>query len=358
MQQYLDLVQHIFATGTRKENRTGVDTISTFGYYYEHDMKSGFPLLTTKSISWKNIVIENLWFLSGQPDISFLQRHGCKFWDPWVDDKGKVPSAYGSFWTNFPASAEPELVEPRLPSGNDYVEVACLPPQEVDKGHTLCGRVFESKSNGSFRVIRFTRYDAEGRGLFDIQFEGTGSVKKAVRQDVIQNGEVRDRYAKVICGVGYYGELENQTPIDKDLRKVWLHMMDRCYNPDCKEYPWYGLKGVTVCKRWLNFANFHKDCRSLPNWHNKLAAPNLYALDKDFYSASTYSQQTCVWLRHEDNRLYAHAKAVRVQFPDGEARVFVSAAEAAVASKLKKSRVLTCIHRGEAHQDHSFSWAS
>lgn len=103
MKQYLDLVQHVLDTGTRKENRTGVDTLSTFGYYYEHDLREGFPLLTTKNVSWKNIVVEMLWFLSGQTDISILKRHGCKFWDAWVDpETGKVPSAYGNFWRHFP----------------------------------------------------------------------------------------------------------------------------------------------------------------------------------------------------------------------------------------------------------------
>ena len=57
MRQYLDLVKHVLANGTRKENRTGVDTLSTFGYYYEHDLREGFPLLTTKAVSWKNTVI-------------------------------------------------------------------------------------------------------------------------------------------------------------------------------------------------------------------------------------------------------------------------------------------------------------
>lgn len=102
MKQYLDLVRHVLATGTRKENRTGVDTLSTFGHYYEHDLRDGFPLLTTKSVSWKNIVVEMLWFLSGQTDIGILQRHGCKFWDAWADPSGKVPSAYGNFWRHFP----------------------------------------------------------------------------------------------------------------------------------------------------------------------------------------------------------------------------------------------------------------
>ena len=102
MKQYLDTVRETLAVGTRKPNRTGVDTISTFNINYEIDLREGFPLLTTKEISWKNIVIENLWFLSGQTDISILRKHNCKFWDPWADKDGKVPSAYGNFWRHFP----------------------------------------------------------------------------------------------------------------------------------------------------------------------------------------------------------------------------------------------------------------
>lgn len=102
MQPYLDLVREVLARGTRKPNRTGVDTLSTFNHNYEIDLARGFPLLTTKEISWKNIVIENLWFLSGDTRISLLKKHGCKFWDPWADDDGLVPSAYGNFWRHFP----------------------------------------------------------------------------------------------------------------------------------------------------------------------------------------------------------------------------------------------------------------
>ncbi|MFT5259726.1 MAG: thymidylate synthase [Saprospiraceae bacterium] len=103
MKQYLNAVQTALTKGTRKHNRTGVDTLSTFNINYSIDVSEGFPLLTTKEISWKNIVIENLWFLSGSTDIRLLQKHGCKFWDPWADPKtSKVPSAYGNFWRHFP----------------------------------------------------------------------------------------------------------------------------------------------------------------------------------------------------------------------------------------------------------------
>ena len=102
MKAYLELVEEVLKKGTRRENRTGVDTISTFNHNYEIPLSDGFPLLTTKDISWKNIVVENLWFLSGNTDIGLLKKHDCKFWDPWADEQGRVPSAYGNFWRHFP----------------------------------------------------------------------------------------------------------------------------------------------------------------------------------------------------------------------------------------------------------------
>tara|TARA_Y100001934_G_C12307561_1_gene753219 strand:- start:183 stop:1061 length:879 start_codon:yes stop_codon:yes gene_type:complete len=109
LKQYLDVVNEVLTRGTRKTNRTGVDTISRFNLNYEIDMNQGFPLLTTKEISWKNIVVENLWFLSGDTHIELLRRHGCKFWDPWADANNRVPSAYGNFWRNFPTVQNDQL---------------------------------------------------------------------------------------------------------------------------------------------------------------------------------------------------------------------------------------------------------
>jgi thymidylate synthase len=119
VKQYLDLVRHVLSNGTRKPSRTGVDTISTFNENYEIDLRQGFPLLTTKEISWKNIVVENLWFLSGETHIGLLKKHGCKFWDPWADESGRVPSAYGNFWRHFPVH-EGSAVDPRA-TFNDQV---------------------------------------------------------------------------------------------------------------------------------------------------------------------------------------------------------------------------------------------
>lgn len=100
--QYLEAARTILNEGTRKPNRTGIDTISAFAVPMRFDLREGFPLLTTKKISWWHIVAENLWFLSGETHIGFLKKHRVKFWDAWADEDGFVPSAYGNFWRHFP----------------------------------------------------------------------------------------------------------------------------------------------------------------------------------------------------------------------------------------------------------------
>jgi thymidylate synthase len=120
VKEYVDLVSLVLEHGTRKPNRTGVDSLSIFNHNYVIDLRRGFPLLTTKEISWKNIVVENLWFLSGETDIRLLKKHGCKFWDPWADETGRVPSAYGNFWRHFPVHDQ----EGRA-SFNDQVRWVC-----------------------------------------------------------------------------------------------------------------------------------------------------------------------------------------------------------------------------------------
>ena len=107
MEAYLEIVRRVMETGTRKPNRTGVDTLSAFHVSYAISLAEGFPLLTTKRIHWKNIVVENLWFLSGEPTIRLLRRHGCRFWEPWASAEGRVPSAYGHLWRHHPGSRGP-----------------------------------------------------------------------------------------------------------------------------------------------------------------------------------------------------------------------------------------------------------
>jgi thymidylate synthase len=78
--QYLKLLKDILDNGTEKEIRNG-KTLSVFGRQIRHDMKLGFPLLTTKKMYWKGIVTELLWFLRGDTNIKYLVDDDCHIWD-------------------------------------------------------------------------------------------------------------------------------------------------------------------------------------------------------------------------------------------------------------------------------------
>ena len=79
--QYLELLDDILVNGTSKDDRTGTGTYSVFGRQIRHNMKDGFPLLTTKKMAWKTMITELLWFLCGDTHIKFLVDNNCHIWD-------------------------------------------------------------------------------------------------------------------------------------------------------------------------------------------------------------------------------------------------------------------------------------
>ena len=79
--QYQDLLKTILEHGIVKGDRTGTGTKSIFGYTVRHNMKDGFPLLTTKKMAWKTMVTELIWFLRGDTNIQFLVQNGCNIWN-------------------------------------------------------------------------------------------------------------------------------------------------------------------------------------------------------------------------------------------------------------------------------------
>jgi thymidylate synthase len=79
--QYTDLLQDILDNGCTKSDRTGTGTLSVFGRQIRHNMKDGFPLITTKKMAWKTMVTELLWFLRGDTNIKYLVDNNCHIWD-------------------------------------------------------------------------------------------------------------------------------------------------------------------------------------------------------------------------------------------------------------------------------------
>lgn len=95
---YEALLEEVFVRGEYKGDRTGTGTVSLFGPQIRYDLSKGFPLITTKKVHWKSIVVELLWILRGEGNISFLKENGVTIWDEWSDNNGYLGPVYGVQW--------------------------------------------------------------------------------------------------------------------------------------------------------------------------------------------------------------------------------------------------------------------
>lgn len=163
MKQYLDLLKHIIKVGKRCPNRTGIDTISTFGYQNRYDISESFPLLTTKKIFYKSVIHELIWFLRGDTNIKYLVDNNVGIWnlnaydnykksnnfkgetfDDWLNKiktdneyakiAGELGPVYGRQWRNFEGVDQIKKLIDQIknnPSSRRLI-VSAWNPKEVD----------------------------------------------------------------------------------------------------------------------------------------------------------------------------------------------------------------------------------
>jgi thymidylate synthase len=110
MKQYHDLLKSILDQGVEHQDRTGVGTISHFGYQTRFDLSAGFPIVTTKRVPFRWIAEELFWFLSGDTNEANLRAKGVDIWKEWADEEhtrrfrrepGDLGPVYGYLWRSF-----------------------------------------------------------------------------------------------------------------------------------------------------------------------------------------------------------------------------------------------------------------
>lgn len=303
-QQYANIISKLI-NNPKKIGKSRIGDInSRFSEQMRIDLTNEFPLQDIKKIKPSNIIHELIWMLRGDTNIKYLIENGCNIWTDdykrWNRDKniddGDLGFIYGHQWRKFGADVD-KITQPK-----PNVELENFEKLEVNienKKSKYVGKIFETKNNGKYQVIDYSKEDK-----FKIQFLDTNTVLNNISSNHMNNDEVKDPYKINVYGVGCVGI--NNNKLDSNIRRklyiTWRNMLSRCYDINHIAYKNYGGKGVHVNNRWLCFEYFIDDVIKLKNWKQKLKNWKKYQLDKDYVgNGFKYSKDTCVWLDSKKN---------------------------------------------------------
>ena len=350
MIEYQQALEFVLKNGTEKSDRTGVGTLSHFGYQMRFDLRKEFPAVTTKRLAWKAVVSELLWMLEGSSDERRLAEilyekpreeliDKTTIWTANADAQGKnlgytnnkniklLGPIYGNVWKKTTSLNSNTIIEIEKKVFSESQNDIKIEEATYTKNDEFVGRIIKNKYGTEYKILE--KINSPKNSSYIIQCIKTGHKETVTRPNLknLSFGQkiLFDRFystAKKDKSIKYYSKAYN----------LWYNMISRCYNKDHPNYKNYGAKGIIVNSRWNDFKTFLYDIESLPffyEWANGTEKSiNNWCLDKDYYNTNMYSKETCLFLPSKINKAYSNheidfSEKIIVELEDGTKHEFI-----------------------------------
>lgn len=164
------------------------------------------------------------------------------------------------------------------------------------------GKIFENNKGDKFEIIE--KLDGRKRR---IKFLNTG-YERITTTSAINLKSVRNKARPTICGIGISDLSSTHLLYDR-----WRNMLRRCYDENHYNYPDYGAKGITVCKKWHTFSNYVKDIEQKENYDKLVQDSKNWQVDKDILIPNNkiYSNETTLIVHISENSKQAQLHSKR-----------------------------------------------
>ena len=309
-----DIIQ-ILKYGYKDENPrphyadgTPAHTLSVNHICRKYDLSAGeFPICTLRPMAWKTGIKEIMAIYQNQSNkISEFERLGCGWWKDWALEDGTIGKAYPyNLESHRPNEMKKTIkkINRRIidPSYGVPTPVKIFPEQQCENDTIYLNR---------YKVIGIDEEKSANsrQKYYKIQFISNNFIS-SIRKDTIGKTNGVNPYDRTVYGIGYLGEYKTVNNFTEDELKIlkdkWENMMRRSYSKAYKDsHDTYD--NVFVHSEWHSFEQFLRDVREIPQYF--LAREDNFKgwdLDKDYYGSNAYSKNTCVFLKHQENSLYA-----------------------------------------------------
>ena len=309
------MIETIFKEGYKDENPrphyadgTPAHTLSVNHTFRTYDLSSGeFPICTLRPIAWKTGIKEIFAIYQNQSNkISEFERLGCEWWKDWSLEDGTIGKAYPYNLESHRPNEMKKLVKKINRRIVDEKYKQLIPVKQFPKQECLNDDVYLNR----YKVVGLDEERSKNsrQKYYIIQFISNNYLS-SIRKDTIGKTNGINPYDRTVYNIGYLGEykkVNNYTEEEiKILKDKWENMFRRCYSESYKSSH-DSYNNIFVHQDWHSFEQFLRDAKEIPQFY--LAREENFKgwdLDKDYFGSNAYSKNTCAFLKHDENSLYA-----------------------------------------------------